>query len=443
MFSISVEIKNVQHIKYLYFQIDLTKNNVTCILGKNGIGKTILFKSLQNFITSSTFAKTSNQYIFNSGSSIKYIVDQKEYLFEYDDRIETLDFKGVIPAEIKKSIFSELPIPFGSRFNQFQSLGNIDKKIREKVIVSDFNKPVELIENLNYIYDTKRFDTLKEIIISNEKYYVILKDDYYYIREDYLSSAEYFIINIYKLIKKGCKLIAIDEIDISLDSMAQVRLIDILRKYTSSSDINILFSTHSLALIKTLKTNEFLYMENNEGYCTFECKSYNYIKSLLYGFKGYDKYILTEDDVLKDYLNYILSNENIFSKYIIIYIGGGNNTVDLMTGNCQNHFFAETENVLTILDGDQKGEIYCSDNNFIKFIPFQSIEKDLKGYYDCGKFSIPEHKKVHIEHDKPKIFYKRIIQNRIKSKIEIFDFLNDLKRDEVNLFKTEIVNFLN
>jgi predicted ATP-dependent endonuclease of OLD family len=75
----------------------LTKNSVNCILGKNAIGKTILFKALQNLITSSTFAKTSNKYIFNETSSIKYIIDNEEYLFEYDKRIESIDFKGIIP----------------------------------------------------------------------------------------------------------------------------------------------------------------------------------------------------------------------------------------------------------------------------------------------------------------------------------------------------------
>jgi hypothetical protein len=400
-------------------------------------------KALQNLITSSTFAKTSNKYIFNETSSIKYIIDNEEYLFEYDKRIESIDFKGIIPEEIRNNIFSELPIPFGNRFNQFQSLGNLDKKIREKIVLSDFTDPGELIDILNYIYDTNRFNNLKEITISNENYYVILKDNFYYIREDYLSSAEYFIINIFKLIKKKCKLIAIDEIDISLDSMAQVRLITILRRYTTESNINILFSTHSLALIKTLEKNELLYMNNIGGNCTFEYKSYNFIKSILYGFKGYDKYILTEDEILKNYLNYILSDEYIFSKYIIIYIGGGNNTVDLMNGNCENHFFAEQENVITILDGDQEGEPYCRENNLIKFIPFQSIEKDLKLYYDEGEFIIPELKKVHVEHNNPKVFYRRVIKNRIKSANDIYQFLNQKKLEEVNQLKEEIINFLN
>jgi hypothetical protein len=35
MFKISIEINNVQHIKHLFFEIDLTKNSVNCILGKN------------------------------------------------------------------------------------------------------------------------------------------------------------------------------------------------------------------------------------------------------------------------------------------------------------------------------------------------------------------------------------------------------------------------
>lgn len=102
--------------------------------------------------------------------------------------------------------------------------------MRTAIITTKYNKPDELIELLNFIYNSNRFDNLIEVEIAKKKFYSIVLADNYYIREDYLSSGEYFVISIYKLIQSGCNLIAIDEIDISLDAMAQVRFIKKLEK---------------------------------------------------------------------------------------------------------------------------------------------------------------------------------------------------------------------
>src|SRR5690606_10118626 len=127
--------------------------------------------------------------------------------------------------------------------------------------------------------------------------------------------------------------------------------------------INIIFTTHSLALIKTLDSKELYYLDQSKGKVINV--SYNYIKSLLFGFSGYDKYILTEDRLLKTYIDYLIAEiEGIeFSKHIVIYIGGATNTVDLMRRSDKENFFSSQENVLTILDGDQQDKSYCKNNN--------------------------------------------------------------------------------
>ena len=369
MNKFSITIREIQHIKELKFSIDLEESGLYVIIGKNGVGKTMLFKGIQNLITSNTLKNTSNKYIYKKDSSIKYTITEddstKEYLFVYNKQVETLDFKGEVEENILNNIYVELPIPFGERFKQFQKIGQFDREIRLKIISRDYKEPKKLIELLNYIYDTNRFDELREVQIKKEKYYVIVLEDDYYIREDYLSSGEYFIINIYKLIQKKCELIAIDEIDISLDAMAQVRFVEKLRELSNVYKIKLLLSTHSLALIKTLNSDELYYMSINEGICSFENKSYNYIKSLLYGFQDYDKYILTEDEVLKSYIKFLLRRIDIFTKYIILPIGGASNTVTLMNINKDKKVFESKESVCTVLDGDVKEEAFCKDKENI------------------------------------------------------------------------------
>jgi ABC-type dipeptide/oligopeptide/nickel transport system ATPase component len=446
MNSFSIFIKDIQHIKELKFSLDLSQSGLHVIIGKNGVGKTMLFKGIQNLVTSNTFKGTSNRYIYRDSSSIFYEIDSHNYNFTYNDKVQTLDFKGEIADNILKNIYVELPIPFGERFSQFQKIGQADREIRLNIISKNYKKPTSLIKMLNYIYDTNRFDELKEIRIKKEKYYIILLEDDYYIREDYLSSGEYFIINIYKLIQKRCKLIAIDEIDISLDAMAQVRFIEKLRELSHEYNIKILFSTHSLALIKTLRDEELFYMELTDGICSFENKSYNYIKSLLYGFQDYDKYILTEDEMLKSYMEYLLQNETIFSKYIILPIGTHNSTVKLMKINKDKKIFENQDNVCSVLDGDTYEQYHDRDN--IYFLPFQSIEKalheDFIGDKEFIKLNKQELNQYNLnQNPTAKILYKRVIEKGIKTQHGIFEFVSNQKEKEVEAFKNQLIEFLN
>jgi ABC-type dipeptide/oligopeptide/nickel transport system ATPase component len=446
MFNFKIDISNVQHIKHFPFELDLSANKLKAIVGKNGVGKTLLFKAIQNLITSNTFATTSNKYIFNPKSQITYTIDHNiSYLFDYDPRIETLDLKDAVDQHILDNLSVELPIPFGERFKHFQRLGEADQEIRKGIIARQYNQPTELIELLNFIYDTNRFDNLVEIKVRNKRYYAIVLPDNFYIREDYLSSGEYFIINIYKLIQSRCKLIAIDEIDISLDAMAQVRLIEKLRLMATQYEINLLFTTHSLGLMKTLRMDELFYMELDNGEATLENKSYNYIKSLLYGFVDYDKYLLVEDEVLKEFIEHILKEEKIFTKYIILPIGGADNVVKLVERNHQKQIFSSSQNVISVLDGDKSNTTAYKNRDDITFLPFQDIEKEFYSFYETGVFGIfspVQLKQYNLQSENAKNIYSMFIREKIKTKEEIFDFLIAKNPLKVESFKTNILSFL-
>ncbi|WP_419765389.1 MAG: AAA family ATPase [Arcobacter sp.] len=453
MNKLSLCIENLQHIKKLDFEIDISKSGIMAIVGKNGVGKTMLFKAIQNFTTSNTFKNTSNNYIYKNDSKITYHINENEetYQFTYNSNVETLDYKGEVNSECIDKITVELPIPFGERFKQFQKLGNQDKAIRAAIISGNTSKPEELIDLLNYIYDSNKFDNLVEINIKLEKFYAIELEDSLYIREDYLSSGEYFIVNIYKYIKEGKKLIAIDEIDISLDSMAQVRFIEKLRELSKEYELKLLFSTHSLALIKTLDKDELFYMELNNGICTYEKKSYNYIKSLLYGFHDYDKYILTEDTMLNSFIEYLLKNENIFPKYILLEIGGDVQVISLMDRNHVKEIFDKQQNVISVLDGDKSHMGAYNKREDILFLPFKSIEKDFFEYFKSGEFGSFSDEQLRSynfqgtlnDRKSGKKIYEMFINNKLKSEKEIFDFLCLKNKAEVQIFKDKLVDFLN
>lgn len=442
-------LSNVQHIKELSFSIDLSENQLMCIVGKNGVGKTTLIRAIKNLQSADTFTKTASPYIFNSASHIKYTIDEIEYDFKYSSQLQMIDTKSIVDDQIKNSLYVELPIPHGERFNLFQRLSEIDEELRKYISLKKYEEPNELISFLSNVYNSDRFDNLKEISIKKSKYYFILKENDFYIREDYLSSGEFFVINLYKMIQRKCKLIVIDEIDISLDASAQVNLINELRKFCTYYQVNIVFTTHSLALMKTLLDSELHYMENNKAVVTLRNASYNYVKSVLFGFKGWDRYILTEDEVLEEYLTHLITQNDsiIFFRYKIIYIGGGTNVVDLMNRNRNEQFFSSPKNVISVLDGDQNGNEaklqYCQNNKMIFFIPFQSVEKQLKEHYDReNRDGLPEVSYNNRGADKKvrKSLYNSLVNEM--SKADVFSFINERKRNEVESLKKQLISFL-
>jgi ABC-type cobalamin/Fe3+-siderophores transport system ATPase subunit len=383
-----ITLKNIQHIKNLEYEIDLSKNSLHCIVGKNGVGKTTLVKAIENFKNSNALNELSRINIVNQDSELVYSIDGNEYKFKpiIDNGRYILDTRDAINQEDKEKIYTELPIPKGKRFDTYEKLGGkIGEDIKTSFSVEDYgDEPTELITILNKIYGSHdRFNDLKEINVDSNKYYIKPISPENYIREDDFSSGEYMLIQIYKLIKTGCKLIVIDELDISLDSSAQIYLIQELRALVTQYEINLIFTTHSLAIMKILENDELFYMEEIENEIIIQNKSYNYIKSLLFQFEGYDKIILTEDKMLQEYLKYIIPSDSAeLSKYEIIYIAGASQVVDLMNRNKEFNFF-NTKDVISFLDGD-KSEAYDGIEN-ITFLPFESIEKELYRLYTLGE----------------------------------------------------------
>ncbi|MGF7113829.1 ABC-type dipeptide/oligopeptide/nickel transport system ATPase subunit [Pseudomonas laurylsulfatiphila] len=421
---LAIDIEQIQHIKSMKLSINLNDNKLTCLVGKNGVGKTTLIKAFQNLQFADTFTQTSPASIFSAHSAINYSVDATQYQFGYDAKLRSLNSKTIIPDEIKKNIDVELPMPFGKRFNFWDTIVRADLDIRSAIVLNRYEKPLELIEMLNDIYSTTKFNDLIQVTVKKIDYYCILLEDSRYIREDYLSSGEFFLISLYRKVKNYRKLIVIDEIDISLDAAAQTKLATTLRAFCQKYAVNILFTTHSLPLMKTLNPGELFHMEETNGIISPSPASYNYIKSILFGFKGWDRYILTEDDVLQKFLEFIIDKfrSEIFFKYKTIYIGGGPNVVDLLKRNASEEFFGIKDNVIAVLDGDQSELRYArkSPNTFC--IPLKSVEKAIYTDYQDGVNRLTDITGV-VDAVDAKDLYKKLIKNSIMSEFDIFNYL--------------------
>ena len=241
---------------------------------------------------------------------------------------------------------------------------------------------MELIAFLSDIYSSDKFEALIETDVGGNRYFSMLSKDGTYVREDYFSSGEYFLVSLYRTITGTARLIVVDEIDISLDAAAQVRLVERLRGFCAKYSCNILFTTHSLAMMRTLGDHELFYMERIGTETILKPVSYSYIRSRLFGFRGFDRYILTEDRVLRDFLETFIRRycPYVFFEYKVIYIGGASQVADLLVRNRSDQFLSEPANVIAVLDGDQRERDFAHEEN-VYCLPFENVEAALYEYY--------------------------------------------------------------
>lgn len=441
MTQLQVTLESVQHVANLTFDLDLSLPGLVCLVGRNGTGKTTLVRALRNLANADTFVKTATPYAFSSTSRITYVVDGTTVVFEYDQKLRSLNCRKAIPQKLRNLISAELPMPHGTRFNYFKSSSEADMDIRKAIGLGNHGHPQELISFLAAMYGTTRYSNMVEVTVKGKSYFAIVKSDGTYIREDYLSSGEYFLINLYRTIKGSAQLIVIDEIDICLDSAAQANLAGWLRTFCALYNRKILFTSHSLALMQQLETNELFYIDDSNGNISINPTSYSYAKARLFGFSGWDRYILTEDVVLLGFIESVIEKycPKSFFRYKVIFIGGGTQVVGLMKHNELEHFLASPEKVIAILDGDQKNEKFINDAG-VHVVPIESVEKAI--FAESQTDADFPFKTEKTDFTGPKDFNRYLQHKKIATQKEIFGYLINRNDEALQHIACVLRNFL-
>ena len=448
--KLKVTLEHIQHISAMAVDFDLKQQSLACIVGRNGCGKTTFIRALRNLLDATTFLDTAPPNIFNTNSRISYEINHESIEYRYNAKLNVLDSRQTFKQQ--SAMLVELPLPSGERFKYFQTLGAIDSEIRAKITEKNYEPAQELIKLYQCLYrldaDSNRFSQLKKVKIKGEDYYFILQPEDYYIRQDYFSSGEFFVLELYRLACKSNKLIVIDELDLSLDAAAQVQLLDLLRPILEKSQSKLLFTTHSLALMKSLNEGELYFMENLNGQVSIEPRSYAFVKATLFGFTGWDRIILVEDKMTKRYLEWLIKDHPNLPLYNIIHIGGHQGVIDLYKRNqTENYFNVSAENVTCCLDGDQSGvEKYQRLGIF--FLPFESVEKRLLELHDSGELGIEveNHERFSKQSKRAKKITEQLTRfNQGKALMtlpQVFEELMSSDQEGLQRFKSQIIKFL-
>lgn len=190
--------------------------------------------------------------------------------------------------------------------------------------------------------------------------------------------------------------------------------------------------------MQTLEPGELKYLETTSAGASLMPMSFNLVKSILFGFKGWDKYILTEDDELTVLLEHVIGRycPPTFFSYCIIKIGGGHQVTDLMRRNRRDQFFGAEEHVISVLDGDQDRRDLPRGTHCI---PLWNVERVLWDAYREHGFA---HAFEGGELLDPKPLYSEFIRSRRLSPREIIALICMQHDDAIRQFAQILTRFL-
>lgn len=442
-----ISIQNIKNISKLDIDFKFPNSNIIVITGKNGVGKTTIIKSFNLLADPNIFAKSSGENALNVNSQVSFSINGiQSFSFCYNEKLSALDSKDILPH--KNAIVSELPIPYGARFQQFSKIARFDSELKINIASTDYEEASELINFLSQVYSSCKFSDLKSTNINKNIFYFILKDKDYYIREDHFSSGEFFLIQLYRLITSGAQLILIDELDVALDAEAQVNLFAAFKPILQENNSRLIVVSHSLAFMNTVDEGGLYYLEKNSNIVSLESRSFGYIKSDLFGFKGYERYILTEDEVLEGFIEYIIKYFSVYCYYehIIIGVAGVNQLQGIVEKNDSENIFTDSSKVLCIVDGDVFSGLLSSYTGSTRIIcsPVEDLEKYIYSNRNSllPEVDLPTYRESRNTKRASKTYWKWLIKDKGISKNYLYQIIVESEKESAKLLLEEVQAFL-
>lgn len=396
--GIKVTIHNIKNIDDFEFDIP-TEKGLYALTGENGSGKsTVISCAAAAFYVPSFYDYFGNPrkgaYItfdFN-GKVRKVIEDDKKW--RSPSKQDSLGITG----------FYEGSIVFGNRFKDIDysllsKLASIEKQQLEPA--SDFVK-----KNLGIIlHDDEAFyqslyvlkhDIAKKMHLRRTPYYFENKESL--ISQLNMSTGENLLLTILDSIERRMKkkvygdipaFMFLDEIELALHSSALRRLVFFLKEIAENNNTVVLFSTHSIELIRSISAENIYYLQRyNNGnietinpcypvYATRNLESSNY---------GHDYIIMVEDDLAKAIVERILRQKRLLSnkRVLVIAVGGWTQVLRFAYDTIRSNLALSTTKILIVLDRDIKNCV----SGFLKnekmgfanepsYLPIKSLEKYL------------------------------------------------------------------
>lgn len=268
----TIEINNLKHIKKLSFEVP--QPGVHLLSGSNGAGKTSLLACLRRIGYSNSF---SQHFRPSQVSDALDSFEKAEITYTVNDRSVTYAYAGERWVPRPRSANSLLQ-NFG--YPTVIYVGATADRITPRP--EDFRpariKPAAqaLRDAANEILETKKFDALKVINLTpgggNPAFVLQTKaaPQPKYVSERNLSLGELCVVKLIRslLLCANNSLILIDELELALHPRAQIGLLRYLHTIARDKQLTIIFSTHSVSLLKRVPRDKIIFLEADNGIVT-------------------------------------------------------------------------------------------------------------------------------------------------------------------------------
>ena len=396
--SINVKIHNVKNIDDFEFEIP-TEKGLYALTGENGSGKSTVISCAAAAFYVPSFSDyfgtpRDEAYIRFELEGKKREIREKDGKWKKPSKGQVLGITG----------FYEGSIVFGNRFK------DIDYSLLGKLATI---KKSQLINASRFV---KR--SLGEILHDDKEYYrtlYVLRDaeakkmglkrpTYYYenkgalISQLNMSTGENLLLTILSSIEKRLSktvygetpaFIFLDEVELALHSSALRRLVYFLKNIAEKNNTVVLFSTHSIELIRSISPENIYYLQRHvDGkiesinpcypvYATRNLESSNY---------GHDYIIMVEDDLAKTIVERILREKRLLSnkRVMVISVGGWMQVLRFAYDTIRSNLALSTTKILIVLDRDIKNDVphfmkkeRIGFTNPPNYLPIKSLEKYL------------------------------------------------------------------
>lgn len=391
-----MKIHNVKNIDDFEFEIP-TEKGLYALTGENGSGKSTVISCAAAAFYVPSFEDyfglpRDGAYIEFDLNGIKRSVSEKNGVWKHN--YQKLGITG----------FYEGSIVYGNRFKdiEYSVLGKLATIEKEQLIdASEFVK-----KSLGSILhdDEDYYKTLYVLKNKEAEKLGLQRKTYYYenkgslISQLNMSTGENLLLTILNSIERRLKkkvhgdapaFMFLDEVELALHSSALRRLVFFLKNIAEENNTVVLFSTHSIELIRSILPEKIFYLQRHVNgsiesinpcypvYATRNLESSNY---------GHDYIIMVEDDLAKTIVERILRDRRLLSnkRVLVISVGGWTQVLRFAYDTIRSNLTLSTTKILIVLDRDIQKDVagfmkkeHIGFSTPPNYLPIKSLEKFL------------------------------------------------------------------
>lgn len=298
----AITIENVRNIRRLEF--DIPDRGVWLLTAANGGGKSSLLACLRRIGYRQAFpvhfptSQRSNRLDNFDNATVEYRINGETVRYTYS---------GVRWVPIPKRN-SQLFSQFG--YADVVYVGATAERITPKPGDFDTGRvqaaPRYIVSNANRIFGTDRYSLLRSVNLTRggwNRAFVMAHDDAprTYHSENHFSMGELCVLNLLEKIDEcpNNSLLLIDELELAIHPRAQRNLLEYLEEEARRKSLTVIFSTHSVTLLKAARRKSIILLQSSDGIVTAH---YGCFPTLALGYiadseeRIADSFIYVEDD---------------------------------------------------------------------------------------------------------------------------------------------------